>query len=301
MKAEVSIPASTRARRIAIQGVEGSFHEIAAHKFFGEDIELDMCDSFPKLFRRLNTFEVDFGIIAIENSVAGSLLPNYALLRESDYTILGEVYLRIQHNLMALPGTRVEKITEIHSHPMALNQCQQFLGKFPHIKMVESEDTAQSAQQIREASLSNRAAIASLRAASVYDLAVMEEAIEDNPRNFTRFLILVHQESELLKEVSPQKASLCFNLAKMSQRVGSLAGILSILGHYDMNLTKIQSLPLVGHEWQYFFHIDLEFEAYDRYQQALDAIRPLVSELKILGEYSRGEKPLATDFQTSTP
>ena len=297
MKTEVSIPTSAPTRRIAIQGVEGSFHEIAARRFFGEDIELDMCDSFPRLFRSLSAFEADFGIIAIENSVAGSLLPNYALLRESDYTILGEIYLRIQHNLMALPGTKIEDLREIHSHPMALHQCQKFLGKYPHIKMVESEDTAQSAQQIREASLPSRAAIASLRAASVYNLSLLAEAIEDNPRNFTRFLILVHQESELLKDISPQKASLCFNLAKMSQRVGSLAGILSILGHYDMNLTKIQSLPLVGHEWQYFFHIDLEFDAFDRYQQALDAIRPLVSELRILGEYPRGVKPVDKDFQ----
>jgi len=249
-----------------------------------------MCDSFPRLFRSLHTGKADYGIMAIENSVAGSILPNYALLRESQFTILGEVYLRIKHNLLVLPGTSLAEISEIHSHPMALNQCHKFLGKYPQIKLVEREDTALSAKHIRDRQSAHIAAIASTRAASCYDLNILAEGIEDNPRNFTRFLILVPQDDRLLEENPKEKASLCFNLAKMSQKVGSLSGILSILGHYDMNLTKIQSLPLIGQEWQYFFHIDLEFDAYDRYLQALNAIRPLVSELKILGEYPRGNK-----------
>lgn len=281
-------------RNVAIQGVEGSFHEIAAKQFFGEDIQLAMCDSFPELFRNLDSKTAGCGVMAIENSVAGTLLPNYALLRESEFNILGEVYLRIQHNLLALPGTRMEDIKEIHSHPMALHQCQRFLGQYPHIKAVRSEDTALSAKLIREQLIPGRAAIASLSAAKHFSLDLLAAEIEDNPRNFTRFLILIHESDELLKEVPKEKASLCFNLAKMSQKVGSLSGILSIFGHYDMNLTKIQSLPLIGHEWQYFFHIDLEFESYDRYKLALDAVRPLVSDLRILGEYPRGKKPLVS-------
>ena len=281
-------------RSVAIQGVEGSFHEIAAKQFFGKDIQLSMCDSFPELFRNLDSKVATCGVMAIENSVAGSLLPNYALLRESEFSILGEVYLRIQHNLLALPGTQIKEIKEIHSHPMALHQCQRFLGTYPHVKAVRSEDTALSAKRIREQLIQGRAAIASLSAAEHFSLEVLAPEIEDNPRNFTRFLILIHESDDLLKEVSKEKASLCFNLAKMSQKIGSLSGILSIFGHYDINLTKIQSLPLIGHEWQYFFHIDLEFESYDRYRQALDAVRPLVSELRILGEYPRGEKPLVS-------
>ena len=292
MKTHILQKHQALSRRVAIQGVEGSFHEIAARQFFGEEIPLEMCDSFPVLFRSLESEVASCGVMAIENSVAGSLLPNYALLRESDFCILGEVYLRIQHNLLVLPGVQLQDIKEIHSHPMALHQCRKFLGKYPHIKAVESEDTAFSAKQIRSQFMEGRGAIASLSAAKHYNLDILEEEIEDNPRNFTRFLILVHKADEILNEIKKNKASLCFNLAKSSQKVGSLSGILSIFGHYDMNLTKIQSLPLLGYEWEYFFHIDLEFESYDRYVQALDAVRPLVSELKILGEYPKGEKSI---------
>jgi len=284
----VSLAANTY--RIAIQGVKGAFHEIAARKFFGNNIELEMCDSFPRLFRGLDQKRAQLGVMAIENSVAGTLLPNYALLRESSYTIIGEVYLRIKHNLMALPSQSLDQLREIHSHPMALLQCESFLGKYPQIKLVESEDTALSAKLIQVRQKQGIAAIASEICAEYYNLEIIESGIETNKRNFTRFLIIVDQRQAQEWFRKPDKASLCFNLAKMSQKVGSLAGILSILGHYGMNLTKIQSLPILGQEWQYFFHIDLEFDQYDRYQQALDAIRPLVSELKILGEYARGDQ-----------
>ena len=287
-----SVPvAEPQVQRVAIQGVLGSFHEIAARQFFGKDIQLDMCESFPKLFQGMRQGRADMGVVAIENSVAGSLLPNYALLRDSNFAIVGEVYLRIEHQLMAFPGQQLADIKEVHSHPMALHQCEAYFRNFPDIKLVESEDTALSAQRLREHQLKGIAAIASQRAAQCFDLEILAAGIEANKRNFTRFLIIVHEDKAQNWVQTSNKASLSFNLSTMSQRVGSLAGILAILGQYDMNLTKIQSLPILGLEWEYFFHIDLEFDDYQQYRLSLDAIRPLVTELKILGEYARGKKP----------
>lgn len=283
----IDLPGS-KVQKIAIQGFRGSFHELAARKFFGEEIELHFCTGFPELFQSLDKQQAEIGIMAIENSVAGSLLPNYALLRNSHYVIIGEVYLRIKHNLMAIEGQSIQDIREVHSHPMALLQCQTFFEKHPGIKLVEAEDTALSAQRISEGRLYGVAAIAGALAAQYYDLEILAEGIESNQRNFTRFLIIHSEKNTPLQFPQPNKATLCFNLAGLSQKIGSLAGILSILGHYGMNLTKIQSLPILGMVWEYFFHIDLEFESYDRYKLALDAIRPLVSELKILGEYTKG-------------
>lgn len=280
----------TGLNRIAIQGVKGAFHEIAARQFFGQDIQLETCDSFPVLFRQLNQSQADAGIIAIENSVAGSLLPNYALLRDSSFSIIGEVYLRIEHHLMALPGQSLADIREVHSHPMALHQCQAFFERYPSIKLVEAADTAGSAAWLQQTQQMGVAAIASRLAAEYYQMELLASNIETNRRNFTRFLSIVHEDLAPAFTLKPDKASLCFNLSHMSQKVGSLAGILSILGHYGMNLSKIQSLPILGKEWEYFFHIDLEFEDYAHYQKSLDAIRPLVSELKILGEYPRSNK-----------
>ncbi len=275
---------------VAIQGEKGSFHEIAALTFFGEEIEIKMCDSFPQLFRTMEEEKASFGVMAIENSVAGSILPNYALLRDSDYQILGEVYLRIAHHLMVLPGQSLQHIKEVHSHPMALLQCQAFLSQHPEIKMVEQADTAGSAKWIREKLISGVAAIASDLAAAYYELDILKRNIETNSRNFTRFLILCKEEQIPPRKENPNKASLCFNLAGLSHKVGGLAQVLLVLSSHGMNLTKIQSLPLLGREWEYFFHIDLEFDSYAQYKRSLEAIRPIISELKILGEYSRGQK-----------
>lgn len=275
---------------IAIQGVKGSFHEIAALTFFGQEIELDMCDSFLGLFHSLEEGKAHYGVMAIENSVAGSILPNYALLRESEFKVFGEVYLRIAHHFMALPGQAIEDITEVHSHPMALLQCQQFFTQYPHIKMVEQSDTAGSAKQIKEENKWGVGAIASDLAASYYELPIIAQNIETNARNFTRFLILCAENQSPIKDSKPDKASLCFNLADLSYKVGGLSRVLLVLSSHGMNLTKIQSLPLLGREWDYFFHIDLEYEDYSQYQRSLDAIRPIVSELRILGEYQRGNK-----------
>lgn len=281
-------PPQTDQLRVAIQGVKGSFHEVAARKFFGDDIELDMCYTFPALFQSLAEAKSQAGILAIENTVAGTLLPNYALLRNSDCTVIGEVYLRIEHCLMALPGQQIEDIREVHSHPMALQQCQVFLNKYTHWRLVEAADTAASAAEIQEKNWKGIAAVGSVLAAEAYGLDVLQAGIETNKENFTRFLILLPRSTEGWQAQRADKASVCFHLR---HSVGSLAQILLVLSSHGMNLTKIQSLPIVGQAWEYFFHLDLEFEDYEQYLRALAAIQPLVAELKVLGEYPRGLKP----------
>ncbi|MEO0469027.1 MAG: prephenate dehydratase domain-containing protein [Bacteroidota bacterium] len=277
----------TSTPNIAIQGERGSFHEIAARKFLGNEIELTMCDSFPALFRSLDNGVAEIGVMAIENTVAGTLLPNYALLRNSNYRVIGEVYLRIAHQLMALPGQRIEDIREVHSHPMAIRQCHRFFSQYPHIRLIEKADTAGSAAWIQEQQAKGIAAIASELAAETYELPILAHNVEDNPRNFTRFLIILDKEVAPEKPGPANKASVCFNLA---HQVGSLSQILLVLSAHGMNLTKIQSLPIVGQEWEYFFHIDLEFDDHAQYERALSAIQHQVNELKVLGEYPRGDK-----------
>ncbi|MEM7371335.1 MAG: prephenate dehydratase [Bacteroidota bacterium] len=277
----------TATKRVAIQGVKGAFHEIAARKFFGDKMELDMCESFPALFRSLDNKNSTYGVIAIENSVAGTILPNYALLRNSAFTIVGEVYLRIEHQLMALPGQKIEEITEVYTHPMALKQCQRFLEGVPHMKQVEHADTAGAAQWIATKGHIAKAAIASSLAAQYYGMEILAPSIEDNKRNFTRFLIVTDASEGLEDSSLLDKASLCFNLL---HKVGYLSQVLLVLSSHGMNLAKIQSSPIVGVEWEYFFHIDLEYDDYAQYRRALEAIRPLVNELKILGEYPKGDK-----------
>ncbi len=277
----------TETPRVAIQGERGAFHEIAARQYFGQRIEVEMCETFPLLFRSMEGEQAEYAVVAIENSVAGSILPNYAMLRESSLTIIGEVYLRIEHCLMALSGQDLSEIKEVYSHPMALAQCQRFFRQHPHIRLVEHPDTAGAARWIREEGIKETAAIASSLAAEHYELDLLAEGIEDNPRNFTRFLILLDEEKAVDLNLIPNKSSLSFHLL---HKVGSLSQILLVLGSHGMNLTKIQSLPIVGSEWEYFFHIDLEYDDHEQYLRALAAINPLVAELQILGEYPRGEK-----------
>ena len=280
-------PTLIQTPRIAIQGERGAFHELAARQYFGPEIELEMCETFPLLFRAMEGQAAHYAVVAIENSVAGTILPNYAMLRESQLTIIGEVYLRIEHCLMARPGQRIEDLTEVHSHPMALAQCQQFFRQHPHLRLVEHPDTAGAARWISTENLDGVAAVASRLASEHYDLPMLAEGIEDNPRNFTRFLILLEGEQAAQLDLKPDKASLCFNLL---HKVGSLSQILLVLGSHGMNLTKIQSLPIVGTEWEYFFHIDLEYNDHEQYLRSLAAISPLVGDLHILGEYPRGDK-----------
>jgi prephenate dehydratase len=280
-------PTTSIAQTVAIQGVRGAFHEIAARKFFGADLQLEMCDSFPLLFRSMKQGKAKYGVVAIENTVAGTILPNYALLRNSAFTIIGEVFLRIEHQLMVLPGQQLADIREVYSHPMAIQQCQDFFEAYPDIRLIEYPDTAGAAEWIQKTQRKGSAAIASRLAADYYGMEILAEGIETDKRNFTRFLIILEQEVADQMEIEPEKSSLCFNLL---HKVGNLSQILLVLGSHGMNLTKIQSLPLVGKEWEYFFHIDLEFEEHAQYQRALSAIFPLVNELKILGEYPRGDK-----------
>lgn len=275
--------------KIAIQGFEASFHEITALQFFGNEIETVECATFHKLFDVMEKGEADFAVCAIENSLAGSILPNYAHLRNSNLEIVGEVYLRIEMNLMALPNQTIEQIEEIHSHPMALLQCQGFFENYPQIQLVESNDTALSAKEIKEKHIKHRAAVASKRAAELYDLEIIAADIHDNKRNFTRFLILCQQSTVESQRSAINKSSISF---RAHHTAGSLAKVLTIIGNHNINLTKIQSLPVVGEEWQYYMYADLEFDDADEYKKMLIEIEPLTKELKILGEYTQGNKIL---------
>lgn len=275
--------------KIAIQGFEASFHEITALQFFGNEIETVECATFHKLFDVMEKGEADFAVCAIENSLAGSILPNYAHLRNSNLEIVGEVYLRIEMNLMALPNQTIEQIEEIHSHPMALLQCQGFFENYPQIQLVESNDTALSAKEIKEKHIKHRAAVASKRAAELYDLEIIAADIHDNKRNFTRFLVLSRPSITNHQPPNINKSSISF---RAHHTAGSLAKVLTIIGNHNINLTKIQSLPVVGEEWQYYMYADLEFDDADEYKKMLIEIEPLTKELKILGEYTQGNKIL---------
>ena len=280
-------------KKVAIQGVSGAFHEIAAREFFqGEEIDILPCNTFKELFQSLADDDSLLGIVAIENTIAGSLLQNHNLLRESGCMIIGEHKLRIEHNLAVLPGQKIEDIDEVYSHPIALMQCEDFLDGHRHIKAIESEDTALSAKDIADNKLTRRGAICSSLAAEKYGLEIIAKGIETNKRNFTRFLIIAEPKlaEELTKGVELNKSSLVFTLP---HEEGSLAKVLSILSFYHVNLTKIQSLPIIGEEWKYQFYINLTFNDYTRYRQSLEAIIPLTKDFQILGEYKEAATPVA--------
>lgn len=277
-------------KRIAIQGIKGSFHDIAAHQFFeNEEIELICCSSFEQLFQTLKEDPMAIGMAAIENTIAGSLLHNYELLRDSGTSIVGEHKLRIKHSFLCLPKDNWDTITEVHSHPVALMQCRDFLDRHDSLKVVEATDTAGAARAIAQGQLHGHAAIGSAALAEMYGLKVLEEGIETNKHNFTRFLVFSNPaRANLLRNIlQTDKASIVFALP---HEEGSLSQVLSILSFYKLNLTKIQSLPIIGHEWEYLFYVDVQFNDYTRYSQGIDAIRPLTSDLKILGEYKHGKE-----------
>ena len=271
-------------RKIAIQGVKGCFHEQAARLFYeGQGCsspEIVECAEFDALYKSLSRGQAQAAVMAIENTVSGGLLPNFELLRKYDRKIKGEVSLRIQQNLMALPGQKIEDIKEVRTHYMAINQTREFFKDYPWIRLVESEDTAKSAADVAQNNLLGVGAVASELAARLYGLDILARSIETYKQNFTRFLILDDGLNVDKKDVN--KASWCFTL---NHKPGSLAHVLTILSFYDMNLTRIQSLPIPGQEWQYFFYVDIKFEDYLRYEQALSAVRPLMEDLNILGEY----------------
>ncbi len=267
-------------KRIAIQGFRGSFHEQAARKFYGEP-EIVECATFEGLYEAMDKGDADAAVMAIENTVSGGLLPNFELLRSHGVKVRGETFLRIEQNLMALPGQRIEDLHEVRSHYMAINQTRPFFSRYPNIRLVESEDTAKSAEDVAKGGLAGVGAIASSFAAELYGLEILAPGIETHKKNFTRFLIL---DDELkVPEEQINKVSICFTLPHTS---GSLASVLTIMSFYGMNLTRIQSLPIPGKTWQYFFYVDIKFESYARYVQALAAVRPLMENLTVLGEYA---------------
>lgn len=270
--------------KVAIQGVKGCFHEQAARLFYegqGRMVsDIKECLTFEDLYRSLEEGTADSAVMAIENTVSGGLLPNFELLRRYDRKIKGEVFLRIQQNLMALPGQKIEDIREVRTHYMAINQTREFFKNRPWIRLVESEDTAKSAAEIASENLKGVGAVASVLASDIYGLEILAESIETYKQNFTRFLIF--DEGLDIDADMINKVSMCFTLP---HEPGSLAHVLTILSFYGMNLTRIQSLPIPGHEWQYFFYVDIKFENRRRYEQAIAAVRPLMEDLDILGEY----------------
>lgn len=272
-------------KRIAIQGVRGSFHDIAAHEYFeDEQVQLICCSTFEQVFESIKRDPTVIGMMAIENTIAGSLLHNYDLMRASGTTIVGEHKLHICHCICCLPDDDWSTITEVHSHPVALAQCRQFLANHPEMKAVEAEDTAGSAEYISRHGCRGWAAICHADAARIYGLKVLEDHIEDNKHNFTRFLVVSNpQKADFLRPLSrSNKASLVFSLPHSE---GSLSKVLTVLSFYDINLTKIQSLPIIGREWEYLFYVDITFDDLIRYRQSIDAITPLTSDIKIIGEY----------------
>lgn len=284
---------TSKMKRIAIQGDIGSFHDIAAHQYFGnQQIQLICCSTFKQVFENIRRDPTAIGMLAIENTIAGSLLHNYELLRDSETTIVGEHKLRITHSLCCLPDDDWNTINEVHSHPVALMQCRGFLANHPDMKAVEAHDTAGAAKYIAQHQCRGWAAICNTAAAKIYGMKVLQEGIEDNKHNFTRFLVTSHvNKADFLRPIDRvNKASLVFALP---HEEGSLSQVLSILSFYKMNLTKIQSLPIIGHEWEYMFYVDVTFDNLTRYRQSIDAIMPLTRELKVLGEYQDdGKQPI---------
>lgn len=272
-------------KRIAIQGEPGSFHDIAAHEHFaGEQIQLICCATFEEVFENIRLDPTVIGLVAIENTIAGSLLHNYELLRESNATVVGEHKLHIKHSVCCLPDDDWDTLQEIHSHPVALAQCRRFLSEHPDLKAVEAEDTAGAAEYIARHKMHGWAAICSSHAAQTYGMKVLQEDIHDNKHNFTRFLVVSDtRKADFLRPLEhSNKSSLVFSLP---HEEGSLSKVLTIMSFYDINLTKIQSLPIIGREWEYLFYVDVTYDNLTRYRQSIDAITPLVKNIKILGEY----------------
>lgn len=279
-------------KRIAIQGLTGSFHDIAAHLYFeDEQIQLICCATFEQVFEAMKNDPTAIAMVAIENTIAGSLLHNYELLTNSGATVVGEHKLHITHSICCLPDDDWSTITEVHSHPVALMQCREFLSQHPQLKAVEGEDTAGSAKMIAEQGRQGWAAICHAEAAKLYGLKVLEDHIEDNKHNFTRFLVLSnpHKADMLRPLTEANKASMVFSLPNEQ---GSLAHVLAILSFYHINLTKIQSLPIIGREWEYLFYVDVMYDDLTRYRQSIDAIIPLTKDFKILGEYKDGRQTM---------
>ncbi len=268
-------------KNIAIQGYEGSFHQIVAYKYFGRDITTIPCATFREVAASVKSGRADAGVMAIENSIAGSIIANYSILQDANLQVAGEMYLPIQQNLMALPGTGIEDITEVQSHPMALLQCVDFLDSHPAWKLVESEDTALSAKIIAENRLHGSAAIASTLAAELFGLEIIAPEINTIKHNYTRFMILKPHDHHMAPDAD--KASLYF---KTDNRSGALMRVLSQLD--GVNMSKLQSYPIPSEPWHYLFHIDIEFDCLDDYMINLERLQRVAEEVHVYGVYRNG-------------
>ncbi len=271
-------------KRVSIQGYEGSFHQVAARQFFGKEVEVIPCATFREVVKIASAKkESDGGVMAIENSIAGSILPNYNLLKKSNLKIAGEVYLQIKQNLLVNPGVRLEDIREVHSHPMAIQQCLEFLDNY-NWKLIETEDTALSAKQVHQHKSRHIAAIASKLAAELYSLTMIAPNIHTMKNNYTRFLILQRDEAAAVIE-GADKASVNFHT---DHSRGSLAKVLTKIAEGGINLSKLQSFPIPGSDFKYSFHADMEFESVEQFNTVIDQIKPMTAELRIYGIYKSG-------------
>jgi prephenate dehydratase len=278
--------------KIAIQGIKGSFHHQVAQDYFYQNIEVDECLSFEELVGSLLTGKSDQAVMAIENSIAGPIIPNYALIDKNNLHIVGEHYLDIHQNLMALKGQKIDDILEVHSHPMALLQCMEFLKNHPKIKLVEDKDTAETARRIHENQLQGIAAIASKTASEMYHLEILAPEIQTINNNMTRFVIINKQENFVDKN-EINRASIKFEL---DHKRGSLAAVLNVMSDCKLNLTKIQSLPKIETPWKYSFFVDVTFEKYEDYAKAKSLLEIMAEYFKVLGEYKNTKpSPLAPE------
>jgi prephenate dehydratase len=270
--------------RVSIQGYEGSFHQVAAQQFFGKDVQVLPCATFKDLIKiASNKKDSDGGVMAIENSIAGSILANYNLLQKSNLKIIGEIYLHIKQNLLVNPGVKLEDIREVHSHTMALQQCYDFLDRHKW-KLVETEDTALSAKHVQQHKSKHIAAIASKLAADLFQLDVIAPGLQTLKNNYTRFLMLQRQDVAL-PVLDANKASVNFHT---DHSRGSLAKVLTKIAEGGINLSKLQSFPIPGSDFKYSFHADMEFDSINQFETVIDEIRPLTEEVKIYGVYKRG-------------
>lgn len=276
-------------QKVAIQGIKGCYHDVASYKYFGEQISMNQieCHSFEEMFRAFEKDKEIWGVMAIENTVAGSILPNYNKLMASNMQVVGEVYQRIEHCLLTNQKTTLDQLSEVRSHPMALLQCLQYFDSNHQIILKETKDTALSAKQLAEKPNPKIGVIASELAAQEYGLNILDKGIETNSRNFTRFLILRNKELVDLSNRTINKASLYF---KTGHTPGSLAAVLSLFAKKEVNVTKIQSLPVVGRPWEYLFLTDLQFDHYDRFQEMIEEVKTITNELKVLGAFQEGIK-----------
>jgi prephenate dehydratase len=271
--------------RVAIQGIKASFHEEAAFKFFGKNIQAIECKSFKQTCEVLEAKEADYVVMAIENSIAGSLLPNYTLIREYNFAVVGEVYLPIQLHLMALPGVKLEDVKFVTSHPIAIRQCIEFFDDYPHLNIVESSDTAACAKKISDDQLTDTVAVANSLAAELYGLNIIERRIESNKKNYTRFLILQNDKTEDLAPVN--KSSIVF---QTGNQVGALSKVLNIFADHEVNLSKIQSMPVLGKRNEYYFYVDLEWSEQEKYDTAIRKALKYTVNFNIMGEYQKNDK-----------